>query len=382
MWLRIWRAISPVLILLGGVSVQAVALAQPGYYVTPSFGIAELYNDNIFYTPSNRKGDFITRLSPGILAGYESATLTLLGGYTFDGEIFAHRTDLNEAMARQKASIDFRALPTRPLTLSVKGEYTETQTPRELNLATGIPLGRTRADQFLLDPSVAYRFDAMTTGTLGYKFTKDDLTGGITSDTHVGKLGIDRRVTPSDTLGLEYSFQQFLFDGEDRTNAYSIVPGWTHELTPLTSLTLRAGPRFSEGSVDADILASVRHRLTAGEVSLVYTRTQTTALGLRGTTKTDSVALVAKYKPLPLLELSLSPGFFRSRLGDTEADVYRVKLDATYELTRWLSLLGSYEYVLQDGILTGTPGVVGQHRNISNNTVTLGLVAKFRTRVY
>lgn len=375
-----WSAILGIGMVLGTVLLPYGALAQPGYYITPSFGFTELYNDNVFYTSSNRKADFISRFSPGILGGYESEPLTLLAGYTFDGEIFAHRTELNTAMARQSASLNFRHLPNRALTLSMRGEYAETQTPGELNLLTGLPTGRERGDRFLVDPSIAYRFDRLTAGRVGYTFTKDDFAG-VTTDTHVGKVGFDRRITASDTGSLEYTFRQSVFNGDDITRAHVLSPSWTHEFTPLTSFTLRAGPRFSEGFVDADVSASIRYRPKPGEVSLVYSRSQATALGVRGTTRTNSVTLLVKYRLLPLLEISASPSYFRSTLANSVADVYRAKLDATYEITRWLSLVGFYEFAYQNGILTGTPGATGRHDNISNNIVLLSLVAKFRTRV-
>lgn len=378
MQLRPGRSSWFILAILFEVFVPTAALAQAGYYVTPSFSFTETYNDNILLTPSNGKGDFISRFTPGILAGYESAPLTLLGGYNFDGEIFAHNTDLNAAMARQNASLDFKYLPTQLLTLALKGDYTETLAPRELNVLSGIAGGRARANHFLLDPSMAYRFDPLTKGTVGYTFTKDRLSGGVTTDTHVGKIGLDRRITPRDTASLEFTYRQFVFDMDETARSYAIVPGWTREITPLTSFTLRAGPRFSSGSADPEVLASIRHRLKEGALSLAYTRSQATAVGTAGALKTDSVALVAKYRLLPLLEVSATPSFSSNTSSGSEAKVYRMKLDATYEMTKWLSLVGSYEYYLQKGIL----GVRRHDEDISQNVVLFGLVTKFRTRLY
>ena len=363
---------------LVGVFVPTAALAQAGYYVTPSFSFTETYNDNILLTTSNRKADFISRFTPGILAGYESAPLTLLGGYNFDGEIFAHNTDLNVAMARQNASLDFKYLPTQLLTLALKGDYTETLAPRELNVLSGIAGGRARANHFLLDPSMAYRLYPLTTGTVGYTFTKDRLSGGITTDTHLGKIGLDRKLTPRDTANIEFTYRQFVFDTNDTTRSYAIMPGWTRAITPLTSFTLRAGPRFSSGSVDPEVLASIRHRLKEGALSLAYTRSQTTAVGSAGALKTDSVALVAKYRLLPLLEVGATPGFFRTKLASSEAKVSRVKVDATFEVTKWLSLVGSYEFSFQKGSLDRAR----PRDEISQNLILLKLVATNRFRLY
>jgi len=373
-----WRPALPALVLLGAVVVPTIVLAQAGLYLTPSFSITEAYNNNIFYTSSDRKADFLTRFSPGVLAGYESVPLTLLGGYTFDTEMFARLAELNTATARQKATISFRYLPTRLLNLSAKGEYAETQTPGELNVLSGLPAGRVRAQRFLLDPSIAYRFDPLTTGTLGYTFTRDEVRSAVTTDTHTVKAALNRQITSRDAGEFEYTSNSFVFGVGGTTKAHVFTLGWTRELTPLLSFTLRAGPRFSDGSVNPEVSATIRRKLKAGEVSLVSSRSQTTVIGEAATVTTDSVALVAKYKFLPFLELSASPSFFRTKLASSEAKVSRVKVDATFEVTKWLSLVGSYEFSFQKGSLDRAR----PRDEISQNLILLRLVATNRFRLY
>lgn len=379
-----WIGLPLALLLSGGVlfAAEPPPRLPAGFYLTPSFSIAEEYNDNILATHADRKKDFITRMSPGLLAGYESTPFTLLGGYGFDGEIFAQHSSLNEAMARQKATLETRYLPTRLLTLALKGEYTETQTPRELNVATAIAGGRVRAQRFAVDPSVAYRFDPLSTGTVGYSFGKDEIRGGVTTDTHTGRFGFERRITPRDLGSIEYRFSQFSFGGRDETKAYTIQPGWTHDFTPLTSVTLKAGPRFSSGSVDADVSASIRHKLEAGEIGLLYARSQTTVVGESGTATSDSVSLPIRYKFLPRFEAGLLPSFSRTTRSSFETKVYGMKLDGTYEITKWLSLVASYEYRLQKGVLATAGTALRRHDDIPNNILFLKLEIKDRYRLF
>ena len=47
--------------------------------VTPSLSISEAYDDNVFFTSSNRQDDFISRFMPGLKAGYQSEPFTLTG---------------------------------------------------------------------------------------------------------------------------------------------------------------------------------------------------------------------------------------------------------------------------------------------------------------
>ena len=57
---------------------KAAAPPADGFYITPSLSIGELYDDNIFFTDTNRKQDFFTRVSPGIQAGYQSTPFTFM----------------------------------------------------------------------------------------------------------------------------------------------------------------------------------------------------------------------------------------------------------------------------------------------------------------
>src|SRR5262249_6020461 len=111
--------------LLGGLMIPPMVWAQAGFYVTPSFSFSEVYDDNLFSTPSHTQGgrqdDFISRFSPGIQVGYKSTPLTLLGSYSFDAEVFADHAERTTAQARQRASIDWQYLPSRLLTLSLTG---------------------------------------------------------------------------------------------------------------------------------------------------------------------------------------------------------------------------------------------------------------------
>lgn len=384
-----WRGGLLGLVLLGMICVPTVALAQAGFYVTPSFSFGEVYDDNIFSTASQPESDFISRFTPAIQAGYQSAPLTLLGRYSFDAEIYAKHPDLNAAQVRQQASIELKYLPTRPLTLSVNGRYFETQTPSELNVLTGLQVGRSRASSFSLAPSVAYQFDPLTTGTGGYTFSTDELDGGVSTDTHAMNLGLDRRITPQDTGNLGYTFRHFIFGGSgttadnDTLTSHVLTLGWTREITPLISVTLRAGPRFSQGSVVPEAYASIRYKLKSGELLFTYAKSQTTTIGEAQLLDTDSFSASVSYQFSRFLQLSAAPSFYRNSSEGSDVKVYGLSLGATYIITEWLSLVGSYQFSLQQGSFTSTTGTPGSpDQEISHNIVVLRLVATYPYRVY
>jgi len=375
------------LALLGGVLVPTVALAQAGFYVTPSFSLEQVYDDNLNSTASNHESDFISRFTPAIQAGYQSEPLTILGRYSFDAEVYADHPELNSPQVRQRASIDLNYLPTRLLTLSVNGTYTQTQTPRELNSLTGLEAGRASGKSLSLGPSITYQFDPLTSISGSYAFTRDELAGGTSTEAHNASLGLDRGITPRDTLSLFYILRFFHFSGEstsasDETDNV-VTLGWRHAFTPLTSLTLRGGARFSGGAVDPEVLASIGHQLKKGGLSFTYAKSQATVIGQAGTVNTDSFSASVNYEVLRLLQVSAVAAFFRNTQGGSEAKAYTLNLGASYPITAWLALVGSYQFTFQQGILgSATTTAGGPEQDIFHNIVSVNLVATYPMRVY
>ncbi len=372
-----WRSIVLPLIVLGGLLIPVGAPAQSDFYAVPSFSLTELYDDNLFSSPARREMDFITRLGPGIEAGHLSTPVTLLGRYAFDAELFARHPELNETRANQRAALEFRYRPVRRLTLTVNGTYVNTHTPGELNVETALAVGRLRARRLAVDSSVAYHVDRFTTGTIGYAFTKDMLAEGVGNRTHAVTLGVDRRITSRDTGSLGYALHQFVFDGDGTTLSHTLTVGWAHRFTPKTRVTLRAGSRFSEGSVDPEGEASIHHRLRQGELSLTYARSQATVIGEAATVATDSLTAAAAVDPVRSIHLKATSGYFRSTLETFVAKVYQVNFEAAYEVARWLLLTGSYQFSLQQGLDPATAISDPGRREIVHNIVFLKVVAAY-----
>jgi hypothetical protein len=360
------------------------ALAQTGYYATPSLSIGELYDDNLFFSSSQRQQDFFTRISPSIQAGYQSTPLTVLGRYTFDSEIYHKHSELNAAQVRQQGSIELKATPTQVLTLSVAGSYFRTNTASELNLQTGLAVRRALAERYTANPAFIYRFDPLTTARGDYTYTKDLLAGGITIDSHIVNVDLGHRIDPRNTVGPVYIGRQFVFAGSGTITSHAFTIGWSHDLTPLTKITLRGGPRVLEGTVDdqPEALASIRHTLQDGELSFTYTNTATTTFGLTGTQDAQNFAGDAAYNVTSRLRVNVRPSVFTVSSPSFSSTVYLMNAEATYQLTKWLSLTGSYQISLQRGSfnpLSGSTG--GGEVEILRNVTWLRLIVTYPARL-
>ena len=361
---------------------------EAGWTVTPSFALSEVFDDNIFSrnSDSTRQSDLITRLTPGLQAGYYSIPLTLVGRYTFDAEVYARHPELNKAQIRQQASAEVRYLPIRPLTLSMNGSYARTQTPQDLNTLTGIESARSRAESYSVSPSASYQVNSLTTIGSHYSFTRDKRGGGVETDTNAFSIDLQRRIAAQDTGTITYAFRHYQFDqqetsgGNDTTTSHVGSLTWSHTFTPLTSLTLQGGARFSEGTVNPEVSATIQHRLQQGQLSFTYARSQTTAIGLGGTIDTESFSATASYEPIRFLRFSATPAFFRNERQNATSRVYSLGLNASYEISRWLSLVGSYRFSFQDGAFSSTTGGAS-NQEILRNVALIQLVTSYPYRL-
>jgi len=364
-------------VFVAGVLLPTASPAQTGYYLTPSLSVAEVYDDNLFYTPSPRTQDFFTRTSPGLKAGYQSAPLTVEGSYTFDSEIYKQHKELTTPLVRQRGSIELKATPDQVLTLSVPVSFFQTRTPTELNLQTGLAVGRVRAERYTTNPAFTYRYNPLTTAKGDYTYSKDLLAGGITIDSHIVNLTLDSRLSPRDTVGPGYIGRRFEFSGFPAVTSHAFTLGWSHDLTPLTTFTLRGGPRLTEGTVDRlpEASASISHKLKRGQLSLSYVSTLTPVFGLTTALTAQSITAAATTELLPKLQLSAAPAFYKIS-EPFKATVYAMNLEASYQLTKTLALQASYLFYIQQGSSSGQRAV-----EILHNVFLIRLTVTYPARV-
>lgn len=375
MGMRELRRIGVTPVLIGGALLSNGVTAQAGFFATSSCSLAEVYDDNLFLSASQPQEDIISRLSPTIEAGYRSIPLTLQGRYILDAESYVRHTELDTNRARAHTTLDFRYQPTRLLTVSADASYTETQRPGELNLETGVALERAQAERLSLGPAVVYRFDSLTLGTAAYIFTRDTLAGGLGTDTHTATLGFNRRIAPQDTAGVGYTFRRFVFGDTDAATSHVFTVSGTHVFTTRTIASFMGGPRFSDGSIDPEVSASIRHTLKRGELSLGYARSQTTVIGQAGAVDTRTYGAAVAYALRPSLELRAVPSFLSSTRGALRADVYRMSLEANYGIGKSWLLTGSYQFNLQRGNLDTPMG-----DEIARNVFLLGVAVTSSAR--
>jgi len=356
--------------------------AQPaGYYLTPSLTLSSSFDDNVFVTSAHREADVIFRLTPGMSAGYRSLPFTILGNYAFDVENYAVHHDLDNVGDRQLGSVELRYLPHTRLTLAVNAVYARTNHPVELSRQPGLqPIARAErgleeSTAFTVSPSVTYRFAPSWSATGGYSYAVLE-AGGTSTTLQEVNLAVSRRLTAMDTGLLKYIGRRFEDDTGAEETSHTIVAGWTRRLSAFTTVTVQAGPRLHDDKADAEVLASVQHRLKSADLSFSYARTEAVTVGESGTVVTDTLTGQASFRPLQYLQVSVGPSVQRSSpegkssRGEETTYYYSIGAGASYRINTWLTARAVYSGSLQD-----TAG-----RQILRNVLSIGLTAAYPIR--
>lgn len=360
--------------LLSGLA-PALAWAQAGWYVTPSLGTSEEYDDNVFRASSDRQWDVISRFTPGVKLGYRSAFFTLLGSGSIDAEVFANHPELTGVANRKHAGLEFSGIAERPQSFGINASYAETQTPSELQPLTNIELGRRTTTQYSVAPWLTHPFTDRFSGRADYSFTRTDSAGGFTTTTHQTGVGLSYLVTPLDTGRFTYRASVFQSENAATTISYTFTGGWTRRLSETTSGSIDAGVRITDGAVSPEVSASLQHAFKYVQVAGSYAHTQTTVVGQQGVVNTDSVSASASAQPLRRLSTTLGTSFSRttnaanSSVADTT--VWGANLGVSYTITRWLIARAAYRFYLEEG-----------SRTIRGHIITIGLDFADTFRIY
>jgi hypothetical protein len=363
---------------LGGIVFGGAAMAQPDVYLKGTLSLAEVRDDNLFYTSESRQSDVISRLTPGFEAGSRAQRFDIVSRWALDVERFADHTELDTDRARESAGLDLHTRLSRPVTFSLHGDYLSTLTPGELNLTTGLSGGRARARRSSASPSIAWKLGPTTDGTLAYTRTRDDLAGGSRTDSQSSALRLEHHPSSRNTTTADYSFSTYAFEGGRPLAVHTLTLGWERRVGPRSSFALRAGPRYSGGRFDPEASVALERGAGRFDTSLNLARTLSTVIGQSGTFVTDSAQAGLGYKPLPSLKLSAAPGVYwiRDSSGGPETRVYVVGLEGGWRINDWLALVARYRRNLQRGILVSSASGTGEAvQEIARDTVFLGLIA-------
>ena len=343
-----------------------------GVYIMPWVAAGVVYDDNVFFQQrSLKQEDVFLRVTPGLQGSYQSTPLTVIANYRFDSEVYNKFTNLNAVQQRQFGTVELRGRPSNNLNLNGIVGYAQTHTPFELNFLTSAQTARVETERFFLNPSAEYRIDSLTRVRGEYGFSRDIFDNNVSIDSNIVNLGLERRVGVHDWIGPAYVGRHFRFGGDFNTpiagfiggnpapvNSYAPMVSWSHEFTADTRLDVRAGPRFTDGSLDnrPEAFVGLRRRIQNGEITLAYTSALTTVIGTVGATTSDSVLIRFVYEPIRHLTFTLQPTAAWISNSAFTSTIYTAYVEAAYQFNKYMTAKGSAYFSYQEGDFISTGG--------------------------
>jgi len=366
-----------------------------GVYIMPWVAAGVVYDDNVFFQQrSLKQEDVFLRVTPGLQGSYQSTPLTVIANYRFDSEVYNKFTNLNAVQQRQFGTVELRGRPSNNLNLNGIVGYAQTHTPFELNFLTSAQTARVETERFFLNPSAEYRIDSLTRVRGEYGFSRDIFDNNVSIDSNIVNLGLERRVGVHDWIGPAYVGRHFTFGGDFNTptagfiggnpapvNSYAPMVSWSHEFTTDTRLDVRAGPRFTDGSLDnrPEAFVGIRRRIQNGEVTLAYTSALTTVIGTVGATTSDSVLIRFVYEPVRHLTFTLQPTAAWISNSAFTSTIYTAYVEAAYQFNKYMTAKGSAYFSYQEGDFISTSGT-SETLVIPRNVYWLRLEFTYPTR--
>ncbi|HEX4299529.1 MAG TPA: hypothetical protein VH327_01530 [Gammaproteobacteria bacterium] len=367
-WRPMLRRLPAAGVLLLSLAMAPDSRADTATYLSPSIAVGGVYDDNVFLSSADRQSDEILRISPAVEAGYGSEALSIAGYYTFDAERYRHHPELNGNTVRRNAALNLDYLFTQRLTFSLDTNYTSTETPSELDPALSLGLGRVHATYITIAPSLGYAFDELTYGRIGYAHDVETLATAPQTYSDTGTLGLEHHFTARDAGDFNFADTRYNFGPNDVVSSQVATVGWTHFLALTSSFSFAAGPRRTEGVNSLDYSGGLNFILDSGTFSVTYARSQAALIGEFVPADTRSLIAKLDYNYSQSLEFYVAPSLSSDTVAAARATLYRMDVSFNYRLTRVTSLVGSYEYSLQRGLLTGVDS------KILNNVVYIGLL--------
>ena len=308
---RIWLIVAASLTLSGGVGAQErvgsgapTPSYRPGWTLTPTFGVAETYDDNISLfgrnTAEEQNNDYIATYFPEVDLHYAGKHTQFGSGYT--GSFLDYRSHSGLNRWDQRGRLELRREENARVKWFAHGNAAAVPTTDLIDLG-GIPFRRTGATTLDGRAGVEYVFggtDAVSS-SVNYnrvEFERADnvsafLRGGhIFESMSAWRHKIDERLA----LGADYSFRRAAIVGDlEPFNLHSTQAAIDYELSPVWSLSGAGGIVYMESTPTADGRTGPAYRISpqrhrAGRTFHVgYLRSFIPSFGFGGTVENQQV---------------------------------------------------------------------------------------------
>src|SRR5205807_653186 len=171
--------------------------------IIPSLELSQMSDDNLNYSPFQPVSDRIRRVTPSLALHLDSPRWSVRSSYGLDNERYEDHPLMNSARARQRAALTIHYISTPRLTLSIDGDYLNTNSLADLNADTGLAASRVRGSRMAITPSAHFRISPTAALVASVSATTTNVLAQSRTRSQFESLGIERRTTPRDTFSID-----------------------------------------------------------------------------------------------------------------------------------------------------------------------------------
>jgi hypothetical protein len=374
-----WKSFMSLMMLIVYMTIPMIMLPGPvrgdEFKVVTSASLKEAYNDNVYFTTTGRKSDWVSTLSPAIELIDKTERFEGSLSARFNGIYYLDQTDLNAVDQFYRGK--FRYALTNRLGLGAEAGYArDSQATREID-TTGVvfatPVNRERQNYGV---SGDWRFTDTTLAALSYDYGKDRYDKSTFTDLESQRAGLNflQNINPTTKGRLNLGYANYRVTGltldsysstigisRDFNNLWSILIdlGASYTRTRFNILTLGGGglttqERTNEGwGPMGQIALAYKHERTNG--SLTLNRSVMPVSGTAGSANRSSLSLDLRHKFTYELSGYVTASYFLNKsdpgeFSNTIIDqtTSQISIGPRYDFNKEMFLTATYTYSRTD----------------------------------
>ena len=350
-----------------------------GFDLVPNIKLREEYNDNIFFSTTDRLNDFITTISPGLKINHTTERSELGFSGRLDGIYYADASELNAVDQHYFGRLQYD-ISERLGVLSDAGYIRDSRPDRDI-LETGLVQGAEPRKRGFFSLGGNYRTTENTSNNLSYRYEQSEFSDDEFADSQIHTL--DFQHTWNARRFLEHTIGQMNLgyaNADFQTSRVETVSGTfgaAFKAAELWRIVMDLGLRYTVTDlVTAETLrdlsgvgnAKVEYNGIYTYANLAFLHDIREARGRGGTAKRTELTGAARYRLSEQFYLTLSAGYYLNRSDQAAVSIVpvdeqslRARPGLRYEFTKDLILDLTYTYTrVKDDIdnTTATQNVV------------------------
>lgn len=215
-----------------------------------SLAVSEEYNDNVFLSDTDRKSDFITRISPRLDLSFRAPKASLTLGYSPSFNIYSSHSERNSTSQRFNSQASLQ--PSERLSLGVNASFLKSEEVAEQREVLVVDPGALRQNRELTTTTVgaqlSYKLSPTLQPTLGASYTNTDYQGGVVDDseTYAATFSLAYTLGARSTLSVGAKHTLFDYQGPIDATTQEYTLGLSYKLTPTLTAAASGGITFTD----------------------------------------------------------------------------------------------------------------------------------------